>query len=140
MVSQPPELDAVGRRVFVADDDDELRALVADTLRSDGYTVVEARDGAELLMLLEEAIDDPAARPDLIVSDACMPNLSGLGVLEHLKRAHIVVPVLIMTGFVPLSVGVVAKRLGGLGVLSKPFDADALRAAVAVAATGDVKW
>jgi DNA-binding response OmpR family regulator len=127
---QTSELAAI--RVFVADDDDELRTLVVGALRADGYTVEEARDGVELLILLSEAIDDPATRPDLIVSDACMPNLSGLGVLEHLKRAHIRVPVLIMTGFVPPSVGVVVKRLGGLGVLAKPFDVQALRAAVAL--------
>jgi DNA-binding NtrC family response regulator len=90
--------------------------------------------------LLEDAFEDPSTRPDLIVSDACMPHLSGLGVLEAMKRAHISVPMLIMTGFVPPSVGVVARRLGGLGVLSKPFDVNALRIAVARAAAGNSTW
>jgi DNA-binding response OmpR family regulator len=138
MVAETPV--AVRGRVFVADDDDDLRALVASTLRSDGYVVVEARDGAELLTLLVESLDDPATRPDLILSDARMPKLSGLGVLEHLTRAQVKIPVLIMTGFVPLSVGVVARRLGGLGVLSKPFDMSTLRAAVANAERGGAAW
>jgi CheY-like chemotaxis protein len=122
--------EAVGTKVIVADDDDELRALVVETLRGDGYTVVEARDGAELLSMLRETIIDKETRPDIVVTDVRMPNLSGLGVLEQLKLAHIRLPVVVMTGFAPESVRIVAKRLGAVGVLSKPFDVDDLRTAV----------
>jgi CheY-like chemotaxis protein len=122
--------------VIVADDDDDLRALVVDTLRADGYTVVEARDGAELLALLSDTLGDPIARPDVIITDVLMPKLSGLGVLEELRRARVHMPVLMMTGFAPASVAAVAKRLGAVGVLKKPFDADALRAAVQNARAG----
>src|SRR5580692_205844 len=85
--------------VLVADDDDDLRALVVETLRSDGYTVVEARDGAELLSLLSDTLSDPVARPHVILTDVLMPKLSGLGVLEELRRARVSLPVLMMTGF-----------------------------------------
>jgi two-component system response regulator (stage 0 sporulation protein F) len=122
--------DTIGVKVFVADDDEDLRALVVETLRSDGYTVVEAGDGEELLALLSDALADPASRPDIVVADVRMPKLSGLGVLEHLNRAHVRVPVLLMTGFAPQSVGIVARRLGAVGVLEKPFDVDDLRTAV----------
>ncbi len=117
-------------RVLVADDDDELRAMVVEALRADGYKVVEARDGAEMLSLLSDTLGDPAARPDVIVADVRMPKLSGLGVLEELKRARVAVPVVMMTGFAPDSVGVVARRLGAIGVLKKPFGVDDLRTAV----------
>jgi len=116
--------------VFVADDDDDLRAIIVDALRADGYTVVEARDGLELLMLIEDTLGTPEARPDLVIADVRMPHLSGLGVLDHLKRAHVNLPVVLMTGFAQGSVEVVAKRLGALGVLTKPFDVDVLRKAV----------
>jgi CheY-like chemotaxis protein len=122
--------EAVGTKVFVADDDDELRALVVETLRADGYTVVEARDGNELLSMLSDTVVDPETRPDIVVTDVRMPNLSGLGVLEQLKLARIDLPVVMMTGFAPESVRIVAKRLGAVGVLSKPFDVDDLRTAV----------
>jgi CheY-like chemotaxis protein len=125
--------------VLVADDDDDLRALVAETLRSDGYTVVEARDGAELLSLLSDTLNDPTARPHVILTDVLMPKLSGLGVLEQLKRARVRLPVLMMTGFAPSSVAALGKRLGAVGVLKKPFDADALRAAVLRAKPGPVE-
>ena len=116
--------------VLVADDDEDMRALVADTFRSDGYTVVEARDGAELLHLLEHAFDDPRALPDVVVSNAMMPHLSGLGVLDALRRAHLHFPVILMTVLADDSVHTVARRLGAVGVLHKPFDVDDLRTAV----------
>jgi two-component system, response regulator, stage 0 sporulation protein F len=122
--------DVAGTKVFVADDDDDLRALVVETLRADGYTVLEARDGEELLALLSDALADPETRPDIVVADVRMPKLSGLGVLQYLQRAHVTVPVLLMTGFAPRSVGIVARRLGAVGVLEKPFDVDDLRTAV----------
>lgn len=87
MARRVPNNEPVGTTVIVADDDDDLRALVVETLRSDGYTVVEARDGAELLSMLSETLDDPIERPDVVLTDVLMPKLSGLGVLEQLRRA-----------------------------------------------------
>ena len=130
MLHRGPNHLPAGTRVFVADDDDDLRALVVETLRSDGYAVVEARDGVELLALIADAIGSPATRPDIVVADVRMPHLSGLGVLDQLRRAHVSVPFVLMTGFAPDAVGVVAKRFGALGVLGKPFDVDDLRTAV----------
>ncbi len=130
------DCDAVRTIVVVADDDDDLRSLVAETLRADGYAVVEARDGAELLSVLSNTLDDPFGRPELILTDVLMPNLSGLGVLEQLRRARVRVPILMMTGFAPNSVAAVAKRLGAIGVLRKPFDMDDLRVAVLNAKRG----
>ncbi|HEY1690670.1 MAG TPA: response regulator [Polyangiaceae bacterium] len=116
--------------VLVADDDDDMRALVAATLRADGYQVLEARDGADLLEQLESAIDDPRARPDVVVTDVMMPKLSGLGVLDAIRRAQLHFPVILMTVLSDRSVFIVAKRLGAVGVLLKPFDVDDLRTAV----------
>jgi CheY-like chemotaxis protein len=117
-------------KVLVADDDDDLRALVVDTLRADGYDVAEARDGADLLEQLEQAIDDPGSRPDVVVTDVMMPALSGLGVLDALRRAHVRLPIIVMTVLAHSSVQTVAKRLGAIGVLRKPLDVDNLRTAV----------
>ncbi len=116
--------------VLVADDDEDMRALVVDTLRADGYTVIEARDGAELLDQLVRAVDDPLQRPDVVVTDVRMPNLSGLGVLDALRRARVEIPVVVMTVFAHDSVRTLARRLGAVGLLKKPFDVDDLRTAV----------
>jgi two-component system response regulator (stage 0 sporulation protein F) len=128
----PPEL-----RVLVADDDAEMRALVAESLRADGYDVVEATDGADLLARLEEMMneDDRAKRALVVVTDVLMPNLSGLGVLAILRKAGHDVPVILMTGLTDDSVPVVAKRFGAVALFRKPVDIDNLRTAVVNART-----
>jgi len=135
------DLAAPPLTVVVADDDEDMRSLVAETFRLDGYTVVEARDGAELLDRLEHAFDDPRALPDVVVTDVMMPRLSGLGVLDALRRAQLHFPVILMTVLADPSVHIVARRLGAVGVIHKPFDVDDLRTAVmnAVAAYANVR-
>ena len=59
-------------RVLIADDEHHIRHLVAAKLRSAGFEVAEARDGAEALELAREL------RPDVVVSDFQMPQMSGL--------------------------------------------------------------
>lgn len=116
--------------ILVADDDDDMLALVSGTLVADGHQLSQAHDGAELLERLERAIDDPLERPDVVVADVMMPKLSGLGVLEAIRRARLHFPVVLMTVLADDSIWIVAKRLGALGVLHKPFDMDDLRTAV----------
>src|SRR5580658_3066399 len=53
--------------VLVADDDEDMRTLIAETLRRDGHHVGEARDGVDLLERLGEALDDPSRRPVVVV-------------------------------------------------------------------------
>jgi CheY-like chemotaxis protein len=116
--------------VLVADDDDDMRAMVTETLRADGCSTLEARDGEELLDLLQQALDHPALQPDVLVTDVKMPRLSGLGVLEALNAAHWNLPVVMMTVVSDDSIHTVSRRLGAVGVLHKPFDPNDLLTAV----------
>lgn len=116
--------------VLVADDDEDLRSLVVETLRADGYRVIEAHDGAELLDQLRAGLTDSGTHPDVVVTDVLMPKLSGLGVLDALRRAQWNVPVILMTVMGDGSVQTLARRLGAVGVLRKPLDIDDLRTAV----------
>jgi len=116
--------------VFLAEDDEAMRQAVAATLRGAEYHVREACDGAELLDMLLDAVHDPLLRPRVVVADVRMPNLSGLGVLAALRRAAWNIPVLLITALTDPSVQTLARRLGAIGVLRKPFDTDDLLTAV----------
>jgi DNA-binding response OmpR family regulator len=121
------------RKVLVVDDDDDMRALVAGTLRADGLEVMEAEDGEAALELLGAAVDDPRKWPDVVLMDVKMPKFSGLGVLSALQRAQLGLRVVMMTALLDESVRTVAKRFGAVSVLQKPFGTDELRKAMKIA-------
>jgi two-component system C4-dicarboxylate transport response regulator DctD len=120
--------------VMVADDDDDFRAVIVAALKAQGHSTLEARDGQELLDLLEVAQDGAAEHvPDVVLADVKMPKLSGLGVLEELGRLGLGVPFVAMTGLRDGSISTVALRLGAVEVLRKPFDTDRMLTALRVA-------
>ncbi len=104
--------------VLVADDDPGIRAFVTDLLTGEGYVVRCAEDGAAALA---EVVRAP---PDVVLSDVRMPRLDGLALAARLRPLG--VPVVLMSA--SFFVGV-----PGLPFVPKPFDADALLAAVAAA-------
>jgi CheY-like chemotaxis protein len=116
--------------VFLAEDDDDLRTLISHSLRNDGYEVIEAKDGAELLDLLAGASSAPMQRPDVIVTDVLMPCYSGLGVLAALHKSAWNVPVILITARRDDAVDHDAERLGAAAIVHKPFDIDDLRAVI----------
>jgi CheY-like chemotaxis protein len=116
--------------VLVAEDDDDLRALVVHMLEACGCSTCEVRDGGELVDLLDRARDEPHLRPDVLITDVRMPKLSGLGALLALRKANWNLPVVVMTAVQDETIDTVAMRLGAVGVLHKPFDMDDLMTAV----------
>ena len=103
-----------------------MRGLVADALRKDGHSVVEIADGAAL----HDAVVEPCGRRiDLVVSDICMPIVTGLAVLRSLREAGSELPVVLMTGFGDDSLRREAAMLGAV-LFDKPFKLAVLRAAV----------
>lgn len=119
--------------VVVADDDPDARELLTSALASDGYLVVEARDGYELLGLLAASVTHAPGHVavDAIVTDVMMPGFSGLDVLTAVQRHLDGIPVLVVTAFGDARVCRIAEALGSVAVLSKPFDLDDLRTTLA---------
>jgi CheY-like chemotaxis protein len=123
-----PSIPSRAMTVLIAEDDRDLRVLITRTLRFDGYAVVEASNGDEALAHLADA--KYGHMPDVLLADIRMPGLSGFGLLEAIRRAHIHLPVILMTAIKDKSIRDVAERMGSVGLLQKPFDFDDLLTAV----------
>lgn len=122
-------------RVLLAEDDHEMRALVAETLRRDGYDVIELESGLELRQWLERKLElHPEELPDLVVTDIRMPGASGLEVLHWLRGREWCLPVIVITAFGDTDAHEEALRLGAVTLLDKPFDMDDLLIAARIAA------
>jgi DNA-binding NtrC family response regulator len=118
-------------RVLLAEDDAELRQLLSGVLRRDGFEVLEARDGNELLSLIGREIATRGEQGfSLIVSDIRMPGFTGMTILAGLRRADWPTPVMLITGFGDPNTHREAERLGAAAVFDKPFDMDDFRTAV----------
>ena len=117
-------------RVLVADDDRDLRTSLVEALSQDGFEIVQARDGHELLSSLGAALRGDAEPIDLLVSDNCMPGFSGMQVLAGIRDAGWPLPVILITAFGDAALRREADRLDAVAVLEKPFDWDDLRLAV----------
>jgi DNA-binding response OmpR family regulator len=128
---RPSRASRLAPRVLVAEDDAQMRRLVADVLLKDGYDVEELADGKELLLRVVEAFlpHHPHSGIDVVVTDMRMPFCSGLDVLKKLRVARRPTPVLVMTAFGEHGLRDRVRDLGGL-LLDKPFTPQALRAAV----------
>jgi CheY-like chemotaxis protein len=114
--------------VIVAEDETDVRQLVAVALRGIGYEIFEARTGAELLDELGDGLllGDLGARPDIIISDVRMPGLTGMEILAGLRQAEWCTPIVLMTAYADAETRELARRLGADAFFEKPFDIDDL--------------
>jgi CheY-like chemotaxis protein len=80
------------RRILIAEDDDIVRWIISNTLADEGYTVEVAADGEEAW----EALRQDAY--DLLVTDNDMPRLTGLKLIERIRKAGMVLPVIVASG------------------------------------------
>jgi len=121
-------------RVFVAEDDTELRTLFVARLERHGFEVVPTREGAQMLALLHDVQDRPEAHPDVVVLDVRMPGLSGLQLLRAMRERGWETPVVLLTAFPDADVLAAAEAHRAAVVFDKPADLDDVCAAVDILA------
>jgi two-component system NtrC family sensor kinase len=101
--------------ILIVDDSREIVAALTDILQSKGYDVLSANTGRQGLSLAFET------RPDLILLDWNLPQLSGYQVLETLRERGSQTPVVLMTLYGSENVAVQAFRLGVRDYIPKPL-------------------
>ncbi|MDQ6748243.1 MAG: response regulator transcription factor [Candidatus Dormibacteraeota bacterium] len=111
------------RRVLVVEDEETIRRTLRYNLEREGYTVLEARTGTEAL---QEARRN---RPDLVILDLMLPELSGLEVCRVLRQ-ETSTPILMLTAKSGETDKVVGLQIGADDYLTKPFSLPELLARV----------
>jgi diguanylate cyclase (GGDEF)-like protein len=106
-------------RVIVVDDDRLIREIVQDALAE--RTRVECCDSGE--SALEALRREPA---DLVISDLTMPGLSGVGLLDEVRRSHPGTEFIMLTGDATVESAVEALRMGAADYLTKPIQIEEL--------------
>ncbi|MBA3515420.1 MAG: response regulator [Pyrinomonadaceae bacterium] len=118
MITSREESHAGKLTVLVVDDDDDLRFLIAEILRKEGYCVTEAASAREA----EEAA--LIQTPDLVLMDIGMPGEDGLSAVwrmrEHPELAE--VPVVIVSAYDSFDLRAEAAAEGCRAYLTKPLD------------------
>ena len=108
---------AAEKKILVADDETHILHVVSLKLRNAGFIVVTARDGQEALEMAQ------ADRPDLIITDYHMPQLSGLELCQRLKQDPKTtgIPAIMLTARGYHLEPSDTEQSGILRMLSKPF-------------------
>lgn len=111
---EPP---MIRKRLLLVDDDPAFRSSLQEYLECHGHTVETAENGREALTKLEQT------GYDVVLTDYCMPYVSGLAVLQHIQQHHPLLPVVMMTGERRSRVALESfVALGAQACLFKPFD------------------
>jgi len=115
---------AAAPRVLVVDDEEAFRFLNTHTLRRFGYEVDEADDGAIAWKMLQ------LKRYDILITDNNMPKITGIELLDMLRAAHLLLPVIMATGKAPRDELACQTRPQPDAMLIKPYTRKALLEAV----------
>ena len=112
------------KTILVVDNEIKMRRLLEIMLKQMDYEVLQAQDGQEAFATLT------AQFADLVITDLCMPNLDGIGLLRQLRENHNDVPVIVVTAYGTVESAVDAMKYGASDYIVRPFEMSAVTAAV----------
>jgi two-component system cell cycle sensor histidine kinase/response regulator CckA len=108
--------------VLLAEDEQDVREVTREFLESGGYTVLEARDGADALRIVKE---HPGS-VDLLLTDMVMPGISGQELAGRLQHENARLRVIFMSGYSEHAASQVALADASVRLLTKPFSRGAI--------------
>lgn len=115
--------------ILAVDDEPHMRRLLEISLRQAGYRAVSAGNGREALEIIQQQ------QIDLIVSDLHMPGMSGLHLLESLRKQYEHLPFIMVTAQGEIKTAVEAMKLGASDYILRPFELETLEIAIEKALT-----
>jgi len=114
----------MGKMIAVVDDEKKIRGMVKSYLENEGFTVVEAEDGAAAVELVEKHA------VDLILLDVMMPNLNGLQALAKIRLLSEKMPVIMLTAKTEEIDKLLGLEMGADDYITKPFSMRELAARI----------
>lgn len=114
-------------RVLIADDSETILLLLRTRLEMEGYEVVTAVDGVEVVELMSRGSEPP----DILLLDAMMPRKSGIDALRELRAAGVDTPVLIVSAHQDEMDAGAATDVEVSGYITKPIDFEKLFSRIA---------
>ena len=106
--------------ILIIDDEKNYLLVLQTLLEDEGYTVTALSDPETALAFLQES------EVDVVVTDMKMPRITGLDVLERVKKQWPYIPDLIMTAFGTIESAVETMKYGAFDYITKPFSNDEL--------------
>ena len=113
--------------IFIIDDDPSVRRSLRRLLAAAGYDVIDCGSAQEFLALRV------MAGPTCLVTDVRMPGMTGLDLIDAMRRSGSELPVILSSGDIDAATVSHARRSGAIRFLRKPFTSDELFAAIEAA-------
>ena len=107
-------------KILVAEDETIMQKTIVLRLKKDGHEVIACSDGREAISQIEK-ID-----PDLIITDIMMPFVSGLEIIESVKRTRSHAKIIVLSAMGQENVVLEAFQLGADDYITKPFSPNEL--------------
>jgi two-component system response regulator AtoC len=105
-------------RILIVDDEENMRHMISELLKGEGYKIETAGNG-------QEALDKMEIREfELVLCDVRMPQMDGLTFLKHVIKKEVETAVVMMSAYSTVDLAVEAMQLGAVDYISKPFNPD----------------
>ncbi len=112
--------DIQDHSILIVDDEPEMRAALSHALNRSGFSVESASNGHEALEKIKNDVFG------MVITDMKMPEMSGMQVLEEVKKVSPQMPVIMMTAYGTIDTAVEAMKEGASDYIIKPFSTEIL--------------
>ena len=119
--NNPNNADGFPKRLLIIDDEENMRHMLTNLLKKDGYHVDTAGDGYEGLQMVDQTVYD------FILCDIMMPNMDGMEFLKSASDKIGATTVIMMSAYGTIDTAIAAMKLGAYDFISKPFKSDEVR-------------